>query len=84
MKKSELQQIIREEISKQLKSNTITNKGDDKPGISLITKNINGIQTTLVKVEGYFYYNGVITDKNFLTNLQNRFAEVWNKITSRN
>jgi len=83
MKKSELQQIIKEEISKVLNETTyIDTKGDNKPGMSLINKNINGVDTTMVIVKNYFYYNGVIQDKEFLRKLQDGFAEVWDNLTS--
>jgi len=85
MKKSELQQIIKEEISKVLNETTnIGTKGDTKPGMSLINKNINGVDTTMVKVNDYFYYNGVIQDEKFLMKLQDGFAKVWDNLTSNN
>jgi len=85
MKKSELQQIIKEEISKVLNETTnIDTKGDTKPGMSLINKNINGVDTTMVKVNDYFYYNGVIQDEKFLMKLQDGFAKVWDNLTSNN
>ncbi len=85
MKKSELQQIIKEEISKVLNETTnIDTKGDTKPGMSLINKNINGVDTTMVEVNDYFYYNGVIQDEKFLMKLQDGFAKVWDNLTSNN
>jgi len=83
MKKSQLQQIIKEEISKVLNETTnIGTKGDTKPSMSLINKNINGVDTTMVKVNDYFYYNGVIQDEKFLMKLQDGFAKVWDNLTS--
>jgi hypothetical protein len=83
MKKSELRQLIKEEMGKTLNENTnIDTKGDNKPSMSLINKKINGVDTTMVEVKNYFYHSGVIQDKEFLTKLQNGFAEVWDNLTS--
>ena len=87
-----VKRVIKEQDNRSIQSEAknsnettyIDTKGDNKPGMSLINKNINGVDTTMVIVKNYFYYNGVIQDKKFLMKLQNGFAKVWDDLTSNN
>jgi hypothetical protein len=66
------------------KSAYVPTVGDDKPGLNLTNKKINGVDTAFVEVGDNFYVDKPVYDgEKMLKELQQGFAEVWKKVTSK-
>jgi hypothetical protein len=63
---------------------SVDTKGDSMPGLSLIQKNVNGVDTSIIEVKTGFYHDSTIADgKKFVQDLQKAFAQAFEELVKK-